>query len=63
VPPADRERVFELFARSDTTVPGSGIGLATVRRIVEAHGGRVGVEDGDSSDGSPGTTVWFTLPC
>lgn len=65
VPAADRDRIFDLFSRADTTVRGSGIGLATVRRVVEAHGGEVGVTDGgspDLPDRSGGTTVWFTLP-
>ncbi|GAB3083942.1 GAF domain-containing sensor histidine kinase [Pedococcus soli] len=55
---ADRERVFEPLARVDPDVEGSGIGLTTCRRIVEAHGGRIGVKP------SPwgGTTAWFELP-
>ena len=54
----DRERVFEPLARGDEEVEGSGIGLATCRRIVEAHGGRIGLA------ASPwgGTTAWFELP-
>lgn len=40
----DRERVFELFERADDGVDtGSGIGLATCRRIVELHGGEIRV--------------------
>jgi signal transduction histidine kinase len=35
-----------------------GLGLATVRRLVEAHGGRVGIV----SKSGQGTTVWFELP-
>jgi signal transduction histidine kinase len=55
---ADRERVFEPLTRIDDDVEGSGIGLTTCRRIVEAHGGRIGLT------ASPwgGTTGWFELP-
>lgn len=56
---ADRERVFGLFNRVETSVQGSGIGLATVKRIIEAHGGSIGISTVDG----PGTSVWFELPC
>lgn len=58
IPGAEQETVFEPFARIDKSVPGTGIGLATCRRIVEAHGGRIGV----TSTPGGGTTVWFLLP-
>jgi signal transduction histidine kinase len=58
VPPEDRERVFEPLARVDHSVEGSGIGLATVRRVIEAHAGRIGLTDTPGG----GTTVWFDLP-
>ena len=44
VPPADRERVFDRFARGDSTngdSSGTGLGLAIVRAIAQAHGGTV----------------------
>lgn len=45
IPRHAQTRIFEPFYRVEgVTAPGSGIGLATVRRIVEARGGRVGVE-------------------
>jgi signal transduction histidine kinase len=58
VPAAVRERVFEPFVRGHASVPGSGLGLATCRRIVEGHGGRIWIE----STGDEGTTIAFTLP-
>jgi signal transduction histidine kinase len=59
IPGPDRERVFEPFARATTQQPGMGLGLAMVKRIVEAYGGAVGV---DSTPGR-GSCFWFELPC
>ena len=50
--------VFEPFWRGDVNVKGAGLGLTISRRIVEAHGGSLGVE---SKLGS-GATFWFDLP-
>lgn len=55
---ADAERAFRPLTRLDTTVEGSGIGLATCRRIIEAHGGRTGLTPREGG----GTTAWFELP-
>ncbi len=58
IPEQDRERAFEPMVRLDRTRPGSGIGLATCRRIVHAHGGRMGIDDNPGG----GAVVWFELP-
>ncbi|WP_210440290.1 sensor histidine kinase [Nocardioides xinjiangensis] len=58
VAPESRERVFEAFHREATAYPGTGIGLATCRRIVERHGGRIWIEGGTAG----GTVVSVRLP-
>jgi signal transduction histidine kinase len=58
VPPADRERIFEIFRRADETRPGFGVGLAVCRRVLERIGGRIWVEPGAGG----GAVFRFTLP-
>jgi signal transduction histidine kinase len=53
------QRVFGLFERLDTSVEGTGIGLALVKRIIEVHGGQVWVE---SEGRGRGTTICASLP-
>lgn len=49
IPPAEMERVFERFYRGapgrQGDVPGTGLGLALCRAIVQAHGGRIWAEN------------------
>ena len=59
IPPADRERIFEPFERlGHQQSPGTGIGLAIVKKIIDLYQGRVWVE----SEPGKGTTFFFTLP-
>ena len=58
IAPELRETIFEPFARGAAVAPGSGLGLATCRRIVRGLGGRIWVEASRRS----GATFAFTLP-
>ena len=59
IPPELHERIFEKFFRMPgATSSGVGLGLYLAREVVEAHGGRIGVE---SAPGL-GSRFWFTVP-
>jgi signal transduction histidine kinase len=52
VPLEDRARIFERFTQGQTGGTGSGLGLAFCRMAVEAHGGRIWVEERPGGEGS-----------
>ncbi|MFI1988634.1 ATP-binding protein [Actinoplanes sp. NPDC020271] len=60
IPDGDKTRVFDSFHRAPGSAgyAGTGLGLAICRRVVERHGGEIGVEDNPGG----GTCFHFTLP-
>jgi PAS domain S-box-containing protein len=56
--PAYAEKVFEIFERLDAHYPGTGVGLAICKKIVESNNGRIWVE---SQEGK-GAKFSFTVP-
>jgi signal transduction histidine kinase len=60
VAPEDRERIFEPYVRATDQGTGLGLGLATVKRLAESHGGHVGVRSPCAQ--GHGALFWVTLP-
>ncbi len=59
IAPQHRSRVFGMFDKLDPRSPGTGMGLALVKRIVEVHDGTITVESGDAHGGA---SFVFTMP-
>jgi signal transduction histidine kinase/AraC-like DNA-binding protein/ABC-type sugar transport system substrate-binding protein/ActR/RegA family two-component response regulator len=64
IPPEEQALIFDEFRRSERSIGhgynGLGLGLAICRRLVELHGGTIGVRS--SGEEGAGSTFYFTLP-
>jgi signal transduction histidine kinase len=58
IPLADQRRIFEPYVQLRRDSAGIGLGLATVDRLVRAHGGSIGM----TSEPGHGALFWFELP-
>ena len=63
IAPENLDKIFGQFTQADETIidryGGTGLGLSIAKQIVEAHGGRIGVE----STPGQGSLFWFEFPC
>jgi PAS domain S-box-containing protein len=64
ITPADQDRVFTIFQtlKPSENTDSTGIGLAIVKKIVEAEGGTIRLESPSSDKSGRGTTFYFTWP-
>ncbi len=62
IPPCYRKRVFKQSQRLGGTEPGSGIGLALVKRAVKRQGGRIWIADAPAGSAERGVAFCFTWP-
>lgn len=62
IAPEQTDRLFKVFSRlqARSRFEGTGVGLALCRKIVEHHGGKIGV---DSAGEHQGSCFWFEIPC
>ena len=58
IPPEHQQRIFEEFVRLDRTSPGVGLGLAIAKRFIQAHAGKIWVEN----EQTRGSRFVFLLP-
>lgn len=64
IPLEDHGRVFEAFRQihNRPSQKGAGLGLAISKGLIEAHGGRIWIQERSTPGTTPGTTVSFTVP-
>lgn len=59
IPKEKQSQLFQRFAKLDDFTQGTGLGLAICKAIIDAQGGRIGIE----SDEGKGSTFWAWFPC